>query len=188
MLCLSPETWSACVERWKQFLEWWSFTNEKPLGQEVWPMRCWWLWGRKGSVTIQIVNFALEEWSCRDHGLWPPAAYWKVMIELSKWQMALEFFNYPFAHYELYHPKLAGAEWRLVIAPCWVQCTNMMLWEVPGGKTGSPGWHPAFWGPCGQWTKQLTSESSPKDSQNFSLYMSRGFAIYIRSFVAEAWD
>lgn len=62
---------------------------------------------------IQIVNFALEEWSCRDHGLWPPAAYWKVMIELNKWQMALEFFNYPFAHYELFHPKLVRHRWEL---------------------------------------------------------------------------
>lgn len=67
--------------------------------------------------TIQDVNFGLEEWGCRDHGLWPPAAYLKVMFELSKWQMALEFLNYPFARYELDHfrhghPWLApGGSW-----------------------------------------------------------------------------
>lgn len=68
-------------------------------------------------MTSQDVNFGLEEWGFRDHGLWPPAAYLKVMIELSKWQMALEFLNYPFAHYELDHPQtwssLVSHRWEL---------------------------------------------------------------------------
>lgn len=64
-------------------------------------------------MTIQIVYFGLEEWACRDYGLRPPAAYQKVMIELSKWQMALGIFNYPFAHCELDHLKLVGHRWEV---------------------------------------------------------------------------
>lgn len=98
-----------CMCRTLEVISWMmNFTDENPQEQEAWPVRCWWLWGRKGSVTIQVVNFGLEEWACRDRVLWLPAAYWKVIIELSKWQMALEVLNYPFAHCELDHPKLVS--------------------------------------------------------------------------------
>lgn len=132
-------------------------------------MRCWWSWGRKGSVTIWIVFFSLEEWACRDLGLWPPAAYGKVMTELSKWQMALDVLVIPLLTVNLTIPNwlATGGTWWRHSTEWWPlakwnvlpqHCERIMearQWLPPADS-------PTAWGICGQWAKQLQQQELPK--------------------------
>lgn len=71
-------------------------------------------WGREGSTTVWIMPWSfLEEWACRDFGLWPPDTSWKGLIKLRKRQVALDVLSLPLLTVNLTIPNwlATGGTW-----------------------------------------------------------------------------
>lgn len=103
-------------------------------------------------------------------GLWSPAAYGKVMIKLSEWQMALDVLVVPLLSVALTIPNWLAtrpgwrcstewwlfAEWNVFPQHC-ERFVEARQWLVPAGS-------PTYHGMCGQWTKPVHQQELPKSS------------------------
>lgn len=154
-------------------------------------MRWWWLWGRKGSVTIQIVNFDLGEWHAETMVSGHLVHAKKLSLNWASGRWPWNFFSYPFAHCEHDHPKLVSHRWELSgdwwrpLAECTVptRCCEGFLEGRQAPLAGIP--HCKVLGTVDKAVN--ISKLSQRFLKLLTVHEGR-IEIYVKSFGAEVWD